>query len=47
MKVIYVSGYTDNTIVHHGVFDTDASFLPKPFSRESLENKLREILGSA
>jgi len=46
LKVLYMSGYTDNAIVHHGVLDLGTPFLQKPFTLHSLAAKIREVLGS-
>ncbi len=44
MKVLFMSGYAGDAILHHGVLDDGLNFLPKPFDVESLARKLREVL---
>ena len=44
MKILYVSGYTDEAIVHHGVLDENTPFLQKPFTPQKLALKVQELL---
>jgi two-component system, cell cycle sensor histidine kinase and response regulator CckA len=44
IKVLYMSGYTDDAVVRHGVLEEGTAFLQKPFSPDSLAHKVRAVL---
>lgn len=43
-KILYMSGYTDDAILHHGTLESDIPFLQKPFTPDALVLKVREVL---
>ena len=44
IQILYMSGYTDNVIVHHGILDEGINFLQKPFTLHSLTHKVKQVL---
>jgi hypothetical protein len=47
MKVLFMSGYTSDAIVHHGVQKSELAFIPKPIVPLALLLKLRQVLDSS
>ncbi len=47
MKVLFMSGYSEDALARYGVTGSGAGFLQKPFTRESQALKVREVLSSA
>jgi len=44
VKVLYLSGYTENVAIHRGIVDASTPFLSKPFSRSSLAKAVHHAL---
>ena len=45
--VLYMSGYSENAIIHRGVVEEGTDFIEKPFSPETLARKIREVLAGS
>ena len=45
-KVLFTSGYTDQTIAHHGMLEPDTNFIQKPYSLAALVKKVRAVLNT-
>jgi two-component system cell cycle sensor histidine kinase/response regulator CckA len=45
IKVLFMSGYTDEAIIQHGILDSGVTFLQKPITPDTLTRKVREALG--
>ena len=46
LRVLFMSGYTENAIVHHGRLDDGVQLIGKPFQREQLARKVAAVLGA-
>jgi len=44
IKILYMSGYTDNAIVCHGVLEKGVNYIQKPFTLEGLARRVRDVL---
>jgi two-component system, cell cycle sensor histidine kinase and response regulator CckA len=47
LKILFTSGYTDDSITRHGVLETGVEFLPKPYTPSTLACKVRDMLDAS
>jgi two-component system, cell cycle sensor histidine kinase and response regulator CckA len=47
LKVLYLSGYTEDSIIREGALEVGTAFLQKPFTLQALSRKVREVLRNA
>jgi FixJ family two-component response regulator len=47
MKILCMSGYTDDAVVRHGALERGIAFIQKPFTPETLTRKVREVLDAS
>ena len=47
IRVLFMSGYSDEAVARHGILEPGLAFLQKPFSRDALVRKVRDVLDSA
>ena len=47
MKILFMSGYTEEAIIQHGVLAVNSELIQKPFSPEQLARKVRQVLAGA
>ncbi len=45
MKVLFMSGYTEEAVLQHGILESESAYLQKPITPETLSRKVREVLG--
>jgi CheY-like chemotaxis protein len=44
LKVLFTSGYPEDTVAHHGIIEQGIEFLPKPYTLSGLAQRVREVL---